>query len=365
MSIDDNHQNLSLIQQALEAHFDVISSTGEESVEELVADCEPQIILLDIMLTDKSGYDICRDLRKSGLVDNTFIIFVSSLASLSDKLKAYEAGGDDYICKPLDLAELEYKLEAYKKRFNENRDLRNFAKKASQVACASMQYSTELSILSDFFKRILTIDNLDSLYENIQDTLDKLQLKGVVELRAGRQIYQYPRNKINRLESEILELGKRAKAIVPFGANLLFNSKQCSILIKQIPEDEYDVNRLKEQLSIMVELISGRVDFIENESLQMLLRHQALINLKGGIAKSYKQLSYDYARLEHHLHDIFDKLQASISHQMQAVGANAQLQANISDTLTQARHRLDNVIATNMDFSDKMKAIDELIENIK
>lgn len=365
MSIDDNHQNLSLIQQALEDHFDVISSTGDESVEELVADCEPHIILLDIMLTNKSGYDVCRSLREKGLVKNTFIIFISSLTSLNDKLRAYEVGGDDYICKPVDFAELEYKLEACEKRINNQQQLETQMEEVSQVAYASMQQSSELGVLIEFFTQSLSILDFDDLYLAVKAAVQKFQLNCVVEFRSEQSTKQYPPEHISQLESEILDLGKRAKRVVPFGRNVLFNSKQCSLLVKKMPGNEEDLGRICDHLAILLEIINNRVQFIQSEHNRLAERQKAIVALKAGIEDNFSQVSVELFQLEKQLDEVFERLQSSLKNQLLVFGVSKDFEDQINNILESTKDQFENIVEKSIDIDYKIRDIDHLLNNIK
>ncbi|NQZ10783.1 MAG: response regulator [Algicola sp.] len=364
LSIDDNHQNLNLLQQALEMHFDVISSPGDEPIGELVLDCEPDIILLDIMLTDTSGYDVCRELRSMTLPKEIIVIFISSLNSLEDKLKAYEAGGDDYICKPVNLAELEYKLEAYEKRIHQQNELEQQMEEASLAAFASMQQSSELGLLIEFFTNSLTIDTFDELYEATSSVILSFRLICSVEFRTEHHIKQYPLDNVSQLESEILELGKRAKRIVPFGKNILFNSRQCSLLIKNLPTDETLLGRVKDHLVILLEIINSRILYIQSEENRRRVRKTAIEALKTGVNDSFNQVNIEVCQLEKQLDVVFDELEQTLRSKLINIGVNRSLESDVATILAQTKSRLDTLMASSIDIDDKLITIDRLLQNI-
>ena len=77
--------------------------TGEEGVYAL-RDVEPDLIVLDLMLPDKSGYDLCKDLREGGL--RVPILVLSSRELEADKVRLLDAGANDYVTKPFGMPEL-------------------------------------------------------------------------------------------------------------------------------------------------------------------------------------------------------------------------------------------------------------------
>ena len=79
---------------------------------------KPDLILLDIMLPGKDGYEICRELRSEG--NNTPIIMLTAKSEEIDKVLGLEFGADDYISKPFGVRELLARIKAVLRRFESN-----------------------------------------------------------------------------------------------------------------------------------------------------------------------------------------------------------------------------------------------------
>lgn len=71
----------------------------------------PQLIVLDIMLPDMNGYDVCRELRSTTRTSHIPIIFLTQKDERSDKITGLELGADDYITKPFDIEELKLRVK--------------------------------------------------------------------------------------------------------------------------------------------------------------------------------------------------------------------------------------------------------------
>jgi PleD family two-component response regulator len=71
----------------------------------------PQLIVLDIMLPDIDGYEVCRRLRQSTRSSHIPVIFLTQKDERSDKLQGLELGADDYITKPFDIEELKLRVQ--------------------------------------------------------------------------------------------------------------------------------------------------------------------------------------------------------------------------------------------------------------
>lgn len=92
-------------------NFDVdIAYRGSEALERTKHDL-PHLIVLDIMLPDIDGYEVCRNLRTSTRTSHIPVIFLTQKDERSDKLQGLELGADDYITKPFDIEELKLRVQ--------------------------------------------------------------------------------------------------------------------------------------------------------------------------------------------------------------------------------------------------------------
>ena len=87
-----------------------IAMQGREALEKTRLGM-PNLIILDIMLPDINGYEVCRELRQHPRTSYIPIIFLTQKDDLSDKLQGLELGADDYITKPFDFAELKLRVK--------------------------------------------------------------------------------------------------------------------------------------------------------------------------------------------------------------------------------------------------------------
>ena len=93
--------------------YDVAAvSDGEKGLEELRAE-EPDLVLLDVMLPGKDGWQILKEIRKTS---DAAVIMLTALGRTDDKVKGLSGGADDYIHKPFDLAEMKSRMEAVLRR---------------------------------------------------------------------------------------------------------------------------------------------------------------------------------------------------------------------------------------------------------
>jgi len=109
--VDNSSENLSLLIRILESRGYTAKGVdnGANAIDLARAD-PPNLILLDIAMPDMDGYETCAVLKSDPRTNNIPIIFISALDDLDAKVKAFEAGGVDYIIKPVGMEEVEARV---------------------------------------------------------------------------------------------------------------------------------------------------------------------------------------------------------------------------------------------------------------
>lgn len=116
--IEDDPSIAKGLEEALkEEHFNVMSANNGEKGYTMAKRENVDLILLDLMLPDKNGEDICRDLRKDGV--STPILMLTSKKEELDKVLGLEIGADDYVTKPFSVRELLARIKALLRRKGE------------------------------------------------------------------------------------------------------------------------------------------------------------------------------------------------------------------------------------------------------
>jgi two-component system response regulator VicR len=110
--VDDNEDNAHIIRDYLEAKGYPISVAynGDEAME-LFDKQRPQLVLLDVMMPGRDGWEVCRAMKDSELGRDVRVIMVTALQDWTDKRQAIETGADDFVEKPFELAKLAMVVE--------------------------------------------------------------------------------------------------------------------------------------------------------------------------------------------------------------------------------------------------------------
>ena len=119
--IEDEPSIIQLVQHNLEKNGFIISSSlnGNDGLKELKK-FQPDLLLLDWMLPDLSGIEICKSIRKDNSFKNLPVIMLTAKGEEEDKIKGLDSGVDDYLTKPFSFNELMARIKAVLRRSNPN-----------------------------------------------------------------------------------------------------------------------------------------------------------------------------------------------------------------------------------------------------
>jgi sigma-B regulation protein RsbU (phosphoserine phosphatase) len=112
--VDDNPANLRLLSQLLGEHgYHLRAATSGSRALASIELTPPDLILLDIRMPGMDGYQVCQQLKASSRTADIPVIFISALDDIQDKVRAFQAGGVDYIIKPFQLEEVLARVEIH------------------------------------------------------------------------------------------------------------------------------------------------------------------------------------------------------------------------------------------------------------
>ena len=119
--IEDEPSIIQLVQHNLEKNGFIVSSSvnGNDGLKELKK-FQPDLLLLDWMLPDLSGIEICKNIRKDNSIKNLPVIMLTAKGEEEDKIKGLDSGVDDYLTKPFSFNELMARIKAVLRRSNPN-----------------------------------------------------------------------------------------------------------------------------------------------------------------------------------------------------------------------------------------------------
>jgi len=117
LAVDDDEFNRRLVAAALSRlNYEVSTAENGQEGLRLAAELKPDLILLDVMMPDMDGYDVCKRLRSLPSSAHTPIMMLTALDGVNEKIKGFEVGADDYLSKPFEPVELQARVQALLRR---------------------------------------------------------------------------------------------------------------------------------------------------------------------------------------------------------------------------------------------------------
>jgi phosphate regulon transcriptional regulator PhoB len=112
--VDDEQPLLDALQYALQREgFEVVTATDSEDALRLFHEQNPELVVLDVMLPTRSGFEVCQILRKRS---NVPIIMLTAKGAETDRVVGLEIGADDYVTKPFSMRELMARIKSVMRR---------------------------------------------------------------------------------------------------------------------------------------------------------------------------------------------------------------------------------------------------------
>ncbi|MGD9731805.1 MAG: diguanylate cyclase [Desulfamplus sp.] len=152
--VDDNPQNLRLLIAILSMRGYKVRPAPSGSIAlESAFSTPPDLILLDIMMPEMNGYEVCQKLKESELTSSVPVIFISAIDAVADKVKAFEMGAVDYITKP-------FQAEEILARVNTHLSLRRTQKMLEEEIELRKESEERLKVISLKYQKMATQDYL-------------------------------------------------------------------------------------------------------------------------------------------------------------------------------------------------------------
>lgn len=210
--VEDELLNIEIYKELLEEKYQLsVAETGKKCVALMERDT-PDIVLLDVMLPDASGIELCRRFKSDHLLRHIPIVIVTTLDSPEDKIKALEAGANDYLNKPVDRTELFLKVQNHLTILEQYRLIKEQNEEISRyVGMIVHDLKNPLAIIMGYIDLLkdMTDNNTKKQYlARVNKSAGKM-LESISAILDVQKIYRSSFN----IKQEKFELNRRIKEI--------------------------------------------------------------------------------------------------------------------------------------------------------
>jgi len=229
---------------------------GESGIAAALAE-PPSVVLMDVEMPVMDGYTACRLLKENPVTRDVPVIFLSARVEPADRLAGYEAGGEDYIAKPFEPAELTRKIDVLLRNHHKNRELTQRVKWATDAAMTAMSNVGDSGIIMRLLAEMMASLDFRSVADCIMRSMEAFELDVSLQLRGDDETLSWSREgHCSPLEESVLGNMATCARIVDLGARSAFNYPRVSIIVRNMPRwNPEHYGRVKDNLAKVAEAV--------------------------------------------------------------------------------------------------------------
>src|SRR5574343_1601542 len=303
--VDDDSVVLDMLAGVLDGLCETEVFTSAEACLARLPDLKPDLFLLDIQMPGMDGYALCRRLKEDWETQDIPVVFVSAHDDSETRLLCYEAGGEDFIEKPFEPAELLGKLKVAGRILADKKALREQAGYAQRTAMAAMVSMGELGIVLQFLSKSFACANANELALTVIDAMRQYDLQAAVQMRLGDEVLSLSQNGHNvSLEVSVRNHVRDSGRIFQFKSRCVFNYGRVTLMVNNMPLDDAErCGRIRDNGALLAEGADARLRAIESDLLAQRRRdgiEKALPRLYGtleGVQTNYRRNCFELTQV--------------------------------------------------------------------
>lgn len=334
--VEDDPIQARILGVQLKNEYEVaFAASGEECLEK-AATAAFDLILLDVMLPGISGYEVCRRLKDGPATGAIPVIFLSANFTMDDRLKGFEAGGFDYMVKPVVREELVRKIAILVNHVAENRDLKRNADLATTTAMTAMTSAAEQGLVLQFMKASFLCQGYLELATAIVAAMRQFGLEALVQIRGRHATLSRSGDApCSPLEESVLSNLGTGDRIIDLKNRTAINFPRVSLLLKNMPiEDPERYGRIKDNVALLLEGADARVAALDMD-MQLTAEAARLIDAVDAINGALIEVNRQSRDLHKAYGDVFGRLAQQLESAIPLLEVNQSQEAMLENILAQ------------------------------
>lgn len=291
---DDDPIMRDMLDAVLSDDFDVSVAPGGQECIQIANEQKIDLVLLDVDMPSPNGYETCHYLKEDPSTAEIPVIFLSARSTIEERLKGYEAGGDDYLIKPYQPDELKAKISVVLCQALRQKELSGQVNDVMDAAMASANMYGEVGVVLDFMKHA----NLSDTYQGVADAffqaLTRFEFEGCLRLIGHNGIISTTgAMQCSALEESILNHVQKSGSslgLQNLGTNTVFNYGNVMVLVRNLLPENSPMHpdreeaerhgRARDNIAMLAEAAAARVKAIDAETKALSAdQHQRLVDL--------------------------------------------------------------------------------------
>lgn len=360
MIVDGDEIHREMLENMLEDDVLVMSVCSADECLNALEYQKPDVIIIDPKSNHIDGFALIAHIRNNLDQQACSFIVLTEDHSFDARIKAYEAGANDFLPKPFQPEELlvKVKLNLNSKKFYKK--LKEDANEAMKVALSAMKQSSDLGLVLRFMEESILTQSHEALAKVIEDYMRQFGVDAAVLFVINNEATYFYCDE-DSAEAQLMAMCKDKGRIVDVGLVTVINGQNVSILVKEMPKDEARYGEIKDVLGIMINLADVRTRSIVT---MMALHQEQQFGVQASVLRGIERVHNMKAQLTKHT-DAFSRLMVGFKDRIQeslmAVGASEHQEKMflemVDDSLEEMEAAYNGVIDLEADFKG---LVDEL-----
>ena len=314
--VDDDARNHRIMHGILEDDFDIQSAySGVECLDSLTSN-KHELILLDIMMPEMDGYEVCEKIKANTETEDIPVIFVTGKDSLEERIHGFDVGAEDYFVKPFDHDELLIKIKKTLDTQQDRISLKSQAEQATTVAMQAMKDTGDLGLMLRFFETSFTSKTFNDLTKHLFETTRTLGWSCSLQIRDNYNVHNASdTGLISPIEESLLTQAQSKGRFFDFRHRTIVNFDHITLLIKNMPiEDPIRYGTIKDQVCILLNGAEARTKSLiaemelDRHRLCLVETIESTLQTMDAIRQSYHTLRVEGASIVEDIKDKTDEL---------------------------------------------------------
>lgn len=239
-------------------------ATGAECLRRVEA-AAPDMFIVDIELSEMGGFDLCRRIKRRPDTSAAPVIFISAHDDLESRLSSYEAGAEEYVVKPFDVADVHHKIETLRRIAQERGGLSRQAEASDQLASLVLASLDEYAILIKFLRALNECADGHAVADAMLHVLENYRLEGAVQIRLHGDETTLSKSGENwPLELSVIQHVRKLERIFEFGRRSAYNFDALTVLVTNMPVDDPELcGRIRDNIAIAAESADAKIKALQ------------------------------------------------------------------------------------------------------
>ncbi len=364
--IDNEHDVANHLSKGLSPDFEItVVANPSDAVDRAAAE-NPNIIILDIELSGRTGYELCDDLKQDSRTQHIPVVFYSNNNSLRERMLGYEMGAVDYIHKITDMNETKAKLSAILAQSAQSFALKEEIAKVEKTAMEALATSSELGKAVRFVEQSYTTAEFDGLASRLMDFCRSLDISVVVMFltRRGPRFYSSNAAGPAAIETDLIQRLNGNDRFIDFGCRTLVNYPQVSLLVKNMPiENRERYGRLKDAIPFVLGATDAKVRMLDAEAV-ISAQYGSLTSSIEAAQLTLTTVKENFRRNLELVNSVMAELTTTIQYDVAKMTMNEEDEEHILELVDSTSRKLHIILQENSQTDTILSELVKLLERL-